>query len=89
MSEARQMQITSLDAYTKIRPELGERQLRVYNALLERGPMCNREISQVLRMPINSITPRVMELRIKELVRFMGFKHDPITNRNVIVWGVA
>jgi DNA-binding MarR family transcriptional regulator len=86
MSEARQMQITSLDSFKALAASLGARQQAVYYCLKTNGPMSNREIAKELHWPINSVTGRVMELRKHQLVRFLAFKHDFVTNRNVIVW---
>lgn len=84
---SRQMQITSMDSYAEIVKTLGIRQMLVLYCLKENGPMCNREIASKLHLPINSITPRVMELRQQERVRWTGSKkHDEQTNRDVLVW---
>jgi DNA-binding MarR family transcriptional regulator len=81
------MQITSMDSYAEIVKTLGIRQMLVLYCLKENGPMCNREIAQKLHLPINSVTPRVMELRQQQRVRWTGEKkHDAQTDRNVLVW---
>ena len=84
---SRQMQITSMDSYAEIVRTLGIRQMLVLMCLQQNGPMCNREIAKKLHLPINSITPRVMELRQQQRVRWAGWKkHDEQTNRDVLVW---
>jgi len=49
----------------------------------------NREISVMLKLPINSVTPRVQELRkMGKLVEYKKMK-DNITNRLSIYWMLA
>ena len=49
----------------------------------------NREISVMLKLPINSVTPRVQELRkMGKLVEYKKMK-DNITNRLSIYWRLA
>ena len=57
----------SLLAYEKIIPELGERQLKVYNAIKKLEYCTNAMIAKELNLPINTITPRTHELRHKEI----------------------
>lgn len=83
------VQQTSLDAFKIVREDLGSRQEEVYLFLTRFGPANNNMIAQSLKMPINSITPRVKELREKKLV---GVDHEepcPITGRNTIFWRVV
>ena len=75
---------TRLESYRKIIPELGERQKQVYETL--QTPMSNRELSKNLRLPVNSITGRVKELREYGLVCFNRKKFDGVTGRNVVEW---
>ena len=81
---------TSLESWRKIQTELKGRQMQVYAALAEK-PMSNRELSAYLNLPINSITPRVKELRemMPARVEEQGIKFDSETNRNVTVWGIT
>lgn len=83
------IQDTSLEAYDSIKPELGERQLSVYKALLQLREADNLTISKFLGLPINSITPRVKELRDKKLVGVAKVDISPITKRRVIFWKVV
>ena len=48
----------------------------------------NIDISRIIDKPINSITPRVLELRNKGLVIFSHYKKDRITKRRVMCWCV-
>jgi len=80
------IQETSIETYKNIQDSLGERQLLVYNHLKQNGPANNKMIAKDLMLPINSITPRVYELRI---LKFVGVSHEapcPITKRKSIFW---
>jgi len=82
-----QMQQTSIEAYRAFTPrELGYRQRSVYHALLNHGPMSNKQLSRFLGWPINTITPRVKELRSIGCVFLSGFRYDSDTNRHEMVW---
>ena len=49
----------------------------------------NRQIAEILNLPINSITPRVNELvKLGKLVEHKKDK-DPVTNRLTIYWRLA
>ena len=49
----------------------------------------NREISAMLKLPINSVTPRVNELvKMGKLVEYKKM-HDNVTNRQTIFWRLA
>lgn len=53
---------TSLFAYRSLN-NLGDRQRRVFGKLRELGRATNEELAAALDWPINTITPRVGELR--------------------------
>ena len=59
---------TSLLSYEEILPSLGKRQALVYSCIERLGSITNLQISRNLKLPINSVTPRVLELRKKGLV---------------------
>ena len=61
------IQITSLQALSKVHKNLGARQALVLEYLRNAGPHTNTEIASALKLPINVITPRIKELRSKEL----------------------
>ena len=82
------IQRTSLEAYDSIKPELGNMQQEVYKTIEQYPSISNHEISSIIKKPINSITPRVKELRDLNLVYCVGTKKDRITNRNVMCWSV-
>lgn len=82
------MQETSLRAYfNEIHPRLGERQQEVLAAfVLGARDWTNSELSQCLRKPINTITPRVFELRAAGLVEEAGKRICKVTGRKVLSW---
>jgi len=84
----RHIEKTSLDAYNVISLELSERQNEVYEIIKEFGPISNAGISRKLGIPINSITPRVYELREIGIVVRNGTAKDQYTQMTVILWNV-
>ena len=78
---------TSLQAFEEVRENLGERQLLVLNALRVIQPATNSMIAQYLNKPINTITPRVHELRNqKKRVSYAFTDVCPITKRKAMFW---
>lgn len=77
---------TSLLAYEEVLETLGERQSEVFAAIRYLGEADNLTISKYLNLPINSITPRTLELRAKKLVGVSKEGISPITHRKVIFW---
>lgn len=82
------IQETSKISYENIMQELGDRQLQVYNALRELKYATNNMIASYLKLPINSITPRVYELRKKELVTKSHVSWCPIKKTKCIYWKI-
>ena len=80
------MQQTSILAYQSIIESLGKRQIEVLKALKQIEPANNRMIAQFMRKPINTITPRVNELRKKGLIKYEGIYLDEITKKMTIYW---
>ena len=80
------IQLTSLMAFADVLENLGERQLQVLKTIDKIEPCNNLMISDYLNLPINSITPRVKELRGKRLVIKSHVGKCPITNRPTIFW---
>ena len=62
------IQQTSLMAYDGVKPRIGNRQGQILECLREHGPMTNKMISRKMGLPINCVTPRVLELRKLGLV---------------------
>lgn len=77
---------TSLQAYNRIKEEIGERQLQVYQTLKELLYATNTMISKKIKLPINSITPRIFELRQKGLVEYSHTSWCPITKMKAKYW---
>lgn len=78
---------TSMMSYRQLtKQDLGDRQRIVFETLDAHPNRSNRELAALLNWPINTITPRVKELREMGAVAEYGLKHDPQTNRNVMTW---
>lgn len=78
-------QTTSRRAWREeIQPHLGERQEAVLDALT--GDMTNSEIAAKLGASINTITPRIFELRAKGLVTEFTKRKCRVTGRTAISW---
>jgi DNA-binding MarR family transcriptional regulator len=57
---------TSMMAYlTDVKPKLNQKQHEVYRAIEQHGPITNKQLAEVMDRPVNTITPRVLELREK------------------------
>ncbi len=54
---------TSTAAFDSIRDQLSEKQRKVRYVLQKFGPMDNEAIARALEWPINTVTPRVKEMR--------------------------
>lgn len=83
------IQETSLEAYESIKDTLGKRQQQVYDCLKEIQPATNLMISKKLGLPINSVTPRVQELRNMKKVGVSSVKKDLNTKRTSIYWKIV
>lgn len=85
------IQSTSHNAYHgDVLPTLGERQQAVYEAFLnETNGMTNTELSTRLGWPINTVTPRVFELRKIGMLRESTKRSCTITGRRAIEWVVV
>ena len=83
------IQKTSLEAFQVLKPDLDNRQRIVYRLIHENKGLCNHDISHILGWEINSVTPRVKELRDMGLVVCSHEKQDPSTNRTVMCWKVV
>ena len=82
------IQQTSLTAYELMRDKLSRKQRDVYCFLEGAGqPLSNREIAEGMEWEINTVTPRVLELRSLGLVENKGVK--VFRGRTANVWGVA
>lgn len=77
---------TSVAAYQDVQAHLGEKQQVVLTVLQDTPNMTNTEIAQSLGWPINTVTPRVYELRNLGLVREIGKRMCKVTGKSVYAW---
>ena len=78
---------TSMTAYHReIKTSLGTRQKVVYEEIARYENITNSELAEALGMSINRITPRVKELRDKNLVVLDKERECRITHRTVNAW---
>lgn len=79
------MQQTSLLAYSLVSPKINRNQKLVLEALEEIAPACNKQIAEHMKWPINSVTPRVLELRHKGKV-VQAYISKDLSGRRAIFW---
>lgn len=79
------IQSTSREAYETVKPTLNKRQQLVLDYIKENHPCCNLDIAEGMLIPINAITPRVLELRGKGLI-VEAFKDVSSSGRKAIFW---
>jgi Mn-dependent DtxR family transcriptional regulator len=81
------IQDTSIKAYYEVLRSLGRSQKEVLDALRTQPNATNAEIAHMLHhRPINTITPRVFELRQIGLVEEVGKRKCRVTSRTAIAW---
>lgn len=81
---------TSLEAYEKLQTVINERQRQVMKVLNNCScALTNTELALVLGWPINRVTPRVLELRIKGLVVLSCRRPCNVTSSNAMCWITA
>ena len=81
------IQETSRIAYqNEILPALGEKQKLVYDVFMRGGSWTNSELSDFLHIPINTVTPRVFELRKMGLLCEHAKRRCKQTGRTAIAW---
>ena len=83
------IQQTSINAFEGIRKELGNRQEIVLETLRNLEVANNTIIAKKLGLPINQITPRVLELREKGLIIKDSMRICPVTKRITWFWRLA
>lgn len=80
------IQQTSLEAYfSEVKPHINHNQKLVLEAIVSIGPASNKQIAERMGWQINSITPRVLELRKKKLVELAYVGHD-LAGRKCNYW---
>ena len=84
------IQRTSIDSYKIVKKETRKTaQQRIYDTIKSRGGTAtNRQISILTKIPINSVTARVKELREAGTVEQAGTEYDSTTKRTVMTWRV-
>jgi len=80
------IQQTSLETYKAILPTLSERQQMIFEVIQRHPGMSNHDIARYLDWEINCVTPRVNELRAKQVVGLHSEKTDRITGVKVMTW---
>lgn len=78
-------QTSMLSYFNEVQPKLGKNQQLVLEALEEIFPATNKQIAKHLGWEINSITPRVGELRTKKKV-VKAFVGKDESGRSAIFW---
>lgn len=86
----------SLDAYNKIKENglLSKRRLEVYHILFHNGPLTAHEVVAIARQnhPLSnqtSFNARLSELRNRGVVFEVGFKTNPVSLVENILWDVT
>lgn len=80
---------TSMEAYfNNVKPNLNNKQFLVMEALEEIFPANNKELAKHLNWAINSVTPRVLELRKKKQVVIAYVARDE-SGRSSTYWKPA
>jgi len=77
---------TSREAYESL--NLGERQQQVYNGFETNGSCTNLEISHLMQIPINCVTPRTNELVKKGLIIEDETRICNVSGNRAISWKV-
>ena len=76
------IQQTSLKAYQSV--NINKNQTMVLRVIRSMPGVCNKEIAHVLGWDINRVTPRVLELREKEIINSPGTKQ--YNGREVMIY---
>mgnify|MGYP000265220147 CR=1 FL=1 len=80
------VQITSIESYVKVLESLGKRQMVVLKAIDKIEPCNNTQIANYLNLPINTVVPRVYELRKMGIVKLNKIDVCPTTKRRSMFW---
>ena len=82
------MKSTSIEAYGNIYETLGQRQQQVYDGFEGNGSCTNLEISHLMQIPINCVTPRTNELVKRGLIVEECKRVCNISGRRSISWKI-
>ena len=77
---------TSLESYYLIKDKLNPLHRKILNLIRMYPGLCNTDISVIGKIKINTVTPRVKELRAFGLVEEDDKKFDRRTHRWVMTW---
>lgn len=81
------IQETSLNAYLgEVVETLGTRQKAVLDAFTKKENFTNQELAEFLGWPINTVTPRCLELRRKGMLMLSGTRPCKSTGRMAMVF---
>lgn len=83
------VQQTSIDSYHIVKETRKTVQQKIYDTILSRGTATNRQLSLLTKIPINSVTARVKELREAGTLEQAGTEYDSTTKRTVMTWRVV
>lgn len=83
------VQPTSVEAFISIQADLPERRKKVLEKLQEVGRASNKELSILLKWPINCVTPRVKELRDMGIVDYDSEQPSQGSNKTECVWAAV
>lgn len=82
------MQDTSVRAFDSIRHTLANRHLVIVSTMPGREDWSNGELADFLHWPINTVTPRICELRKAGIVEFSQRRPCSITGRTIMAWRI-
>lgn len=89
METGKTLRDTSLDAYQEIKPDLGDRQKIVYDAIKKLGCPTDREIAKYLRMSDpNKVRPRRNELMKQGRITECEKRTCTVTGKTVWSWRI-
>ena len=80
------VQQTSLEAYFSVQEELGKKQQVIYAAIKALGEATDKDVSHFLHVPINTVTPRRLEIYQKGLIMYTGQKVQE--GRKAMMWRI-
>lgn len=79
---------TSLDAWSKIKRELNPRQTQVLNTITKYPDHTNNELSKIMKIPLQSVTPRTGELLNLGKIKRVERRACGVTGGNSWTWRV-
>jgi len=77
---------TSLDTWSKVQKELRPRQAQVLKSIINYPNHTNSELSKILHLPLQSVTPRTGELNDMGLIKRVERRACAVTGGNSWTW---